>query len=266
MRQLIVSNTDLSWPNIEIEFHKPIELFVDSLVGYNQDKESFKILWIKEMEAISHFKKVALANKDKFDAILTYDDEILNKCENAHMMFFGTSWIHNYQFVNKKFQVSHLTGHKNYTIGHKLRQKVHYKQGKITIPKDFYISKYGGVENFTNNKILQESKFPLFDSQFHICIENSQQYNCFTEKLIDCFVTKTIPIYYGAPNIDKYFDVNGMFIVNSFEDIINVCNSLTEDDYHRLMEYVDKNFELAQKYVNIIDNLKHALTDIIQKK
>ena len=208
---------------------------------------------------------MALANKDKFDVILTYDDEILDKCDNAHMMFFGTSWVHDYQFVDKKFQVSHLTGHKNYTTGHKIRQKVHYKQDKITIPKDFYISQYGGVENFADNKVLQHSKFPLFDSQFHICIENSQQANCFTEKLIDCFVTKTIPIYYGAPNIEKYFDISGMFIVNSFEDIIEVCNSLTDEDYSKRLEYVDKNFELAQKYIIIVDNLKEVITEILNK-
>ena len=264
MKQLVVSNIDPSWPNIEIEYHKPIELFIDSLFGYDPNRNSFKILWVKEMEAISGFKQTAMQNKNMFDAILTYDDEILRECDNSHLMLFGTSWVHDYKFKEKKFQISHLTGHKNYTTGHKLRQKVHYKQDKINTPKDFYISQYGGVDNFSNNKILLESKHPLFDSQFHICIENSQQSNCFTEKLIDCFVTKTIPIYFGAPNIEKYFDTNGMFIVNSFEEILKISNSLTEQDYKSRELYLEKNFEFAQQYVNIVDRLKTLITKVLK--
>ena len=263
MKQLIVSNTDPNWPNIEVEYNKPIELFIDSLFGYDSNKDSFKILWVKESEAISHFKNIAIENKDKFDAILTFDEDILKKCDNAHLMLFGTAWVHDYEFTDKKFQISHLTGGKNYTIGHKLRQKVHYKQNKINQPKDFYVSKHGGVENFEGNKILGDDKSPLFDSQFHICIENAQSSNYFTEKIIDCFVTKTIPVYFGAPNIDKYFDINGIFMVNNFEDILNLCNSLTEEEYSSRLSSVEKNFELAQKYITIVDRLENTINYIL---
>lgn len=265
MKQLIVSHTDSNWPNIEVEYNKPIELFIDSLSGYNPKNNSFKILWVKESEAISHFKSVAIENKDKFDAILTFDDEILNRCSNAHLMLFGTAWVHNYIFSEKKFQISHLTGNKNYTIGHKLRQKIHYKQKNIHKPKDFYISQYGGVENFENNKVLTNNKEPLFDSQFHICIENSQNINYFTEKLIDCFVTKTIPIYFGAPNISNFFNVNGMFLANNFEDIIKICNSTTEQTYDSKLEFVNENFELAKKYINIVDRLENKINFILNE-
>jgi hypothetical protein len=263
MKQLINSNIDPSWPSIEIEYHKPIELFIDSLFGYDSNKNSFKILWVKESEAISHFKSVAIDNKDKFDAILTFNEEILEKCNNAHLMLFGTAWVHDYKFPDKKFQISHLTGHKNYAVGHKLRQKVHYKQNKINQPKDFYISKYGGVENFENNNILGDNKSPLFDSQFHICIENTQSFNYFTEKIIDCFVTKTIPIYFGAPNIDNYFDSNGILMANNFEEILSISNSLSENDYQKRIASVEKNFELAQKYINIVDNLKEVIAKVL---
>jgi hypothetical protein len=263
MKQLVVSNVDPSWPSIEIEYNKPIELFIDSLDGLDLSRDSFKILWVKESEAISHFKNIAISNKDKFDAILTFDEEILEKCNNAHLMLFGTAWVHDYEFSDKKFQISHLTGGKNYTIGHKLRQKIHYKQNKINNPKDFYVSQYGGVENFENNKTLGENKSPLFDSHFHICIENTQSSNYFTEKLIDCFVTKTIPIYFGAPNIGKYFDLNGIFVVNNFDEILNVCNSLTEEEYQNKLLFVEKNFELAQKYITIVDRLESKINYIL---
>lgn len=40
---------------------------------------------------------------------------------------------------------------------------------------------------------------------FSIAIENSSQPDYFTEKIIDCFLTYTVPVYFGAPNISEYF-------------------------------------------------------------
>lgn len=242
MKQKVLSNTYPDWPDFEVEFPVPIELFIDNFQGYELNKKSFKILYVKEMEAISGFKKSVIENQNMFDAIITYDEDILRSCKKSHFLEFGTTWVFNYNFPPKKFQVSHLTGHKLMTEGHWMRQKVHYKQNKIKIPKDFFISKYGGVENFNNNKILGEKKDPLFDSQFHICIENSKQKNCFTEKLIDCFTTKTIPIYWGCPNIDEFFDINGLIIVENIDDIFIFCNSLHENYYYEKIEYIEKKF------------------------
>ena len=41
----------------------------------------------------------------------------------------------------------------------------------------------------------------LRDYRYHFCIENIKRDYWFTEKLIDCFVTGTIPIYWGCPSI-----------------------------------------------------------------
>lgn len=264
MKQVINGHTTPGWPSIEVEYHRPIELFIDSLEGYNYNKNSLKILWIKESEAVSNFKSQAIDNKDKFDAFITYDDDVLKNCKNSYLLPHGTAWVCDYNLGVKKFQVSHLTGHKNITTGHKLRQKIHYKQEKIVTAKDFYISQYGGVENFAGNKVLAGKKEPLFDSQFHICVENSQQKNYFTEKLIDCFVTKTIPIYFGAPNIDSFFEINGMLIVNNADEIIIACNSLTEEVYNNKIEYIEKNFELSQKYIAITDRLEYTINEILK--
>ena len=110
---------------------------------------------------------------------------------------------------------------------------------------------------------MGDKKEPLFDSQFHICIENSKQNNYFTEKLIDCFVTKTIPIYWGCPNLHKFFDLSGIIIANSLDEIIEKCNSLTPETYEKMKEGIEKNFELAQQYVDIRGNLKSKIEEIL---
>lgn len=265
MKQILNSYTYPDWPNIEIDYDKPVRLFIDSFQGYNPNENSFNILYIKEAEAISNIRSEVIKNQDKFDAIITFDEEILKNCKNSHFLLFGTTWVHDYKFSEKKFQISNITGHKEFTDGHALRKKIHYKQAKIKNPIDFFISKYGGVENFNNNKVLGDTKVPLFESQFHICIENSKQKNYFTEKIIDCFVTKTVPIYWGCPNIGDFFDTSAIIIVNDFNEIITTCNDLDEQSYNKLLPGIEKNAILSKNYIDLVENVKNLLQKILKK-
>ena len=61
---------------------------------------------------------------------------------------------------------------------------------------------------------------------FSVCIENTTHDTYFTEKILDCFATGTLPIYKGTKNITKYFDGNGIL----FLDEINI-NELTPELY-----------------------------------
>lgn len=145
-----------------------------------------------------------------------------------------------------------------------MRKKIHYKQTKIINPIDFYISRFLGVENFNNNKILGDFKDSLFDSQFHICIENSKQKNYFTEKIMDCFVTKTVPIYWGCPNICDFFDTNGIIIVNNFNEIIDICNNLTDKSYYKMLPGIENNFLFSKEYVDLNKNVEKLIQKILK--
>lgn len=264
MKQILNSTTDPNWPGIDIEYHKPVQLFVDSTINDSQNS-NYKILWVKEGDEISNFKSYVLNNYKLFDAILTYDSEILEKCSNSHFMAFGTSWVQDYNFnYEKLYQISHLTGHKRMTRGHIIRQEIHNKQKLINNPIDFYISQYGGVNNEHNNKILRESKNQLFNSQFHICVENSKQNGFFTEKIIDCFITKTIPIYWGCDNINDFFNTKGFFIANDTIDIINICNSITNETYLSKLEFINENYNKSIHYSTLLDRLKDTITKILK--
>ena len=252
--------------DLDVDFfhEKQIELFVDTFVGFNQYSDTIKILYLCEPDAISHLAHSTVKNKFLFDYILTFDENVLNNCENAHLFEFGTSWIKDYEFKEKKYGVSTIVGFKKITKGHLLRQKVYYKQDKINIPKQIFLSKHHqGMEIFKNNSILGESKNPLFDYQFHIVIENVSQNYYFSEKLLDCFRTKTIPIYWGCKNINKYFDVNGIILFEDFKDLINKVNSIKEDNYNRMKDSVEKNYVLSEKFLNLGERMKNMLEQII---
>ena len=264
MKQILYSTTDSSWPGIEIQYKKPVRLFVDTVEGINNSINNYNILWVKEVEEISKFKQTALYHADLFDAILTYYEEILTKCSNSWMMPFGTAWVWDYDLTaQKKFQVSHLTGYKELTYGHWLRKQLHYRQSEITIPVDFYISRHGGVDNLHGNKVLGDTKTPMFNSMFHFCIENTTQKNCFTEKLIDCLITKTVPLFYGCSNISNFFNTEGFFIAQTADELITIANNLTPEDYYSRVDCIEANYLLAKPYTTLLDRLQQVLTTIL---
>ena len=83
----------------------------------------------------------------------------------------------------------------------------------------------------------------FLDYQYSIAIENSRQTHYFTEKLLDCLLTKTIPIYYGCPNIAEYFDTRGWILLETAdinEFVYKVHNFLPK--YEHFMETIEHNY------------------------
>ena len=85
--------------------------------------------------------------------------------------------------------------------------------------------------------------------KFSVVIENCKRDYWFTEKLIDCLVTGTIPIYWGCPSIGDFFDINGFFIFDSVKELESIIENLTEDMYLSKIDSVRKNFITAKNYL-----------------
>jgi hypothetical protein len=50
--------------------------------------------------------------------------------------------------------------------------------------------------------------------KYSIVLENSSQPNYFTEKLHDCLLLWSLPIYWGCPNIHEFFPENSYYLLN----------------------------------------------------
>ncbi len=72
-------------------------------------------------------------------------------------------------------------------------------------------------------------------------------------------VTKTVPIYWGCPNIGKWFDIRGMMIVDNIDDIVSSCNSINENTYNEMLPFVEENYNKAQYLKTIGDRLKEEI-------
>lgn len=221
-----------------------------------------------EPNVIFPAREFILQNWRLFKYIITYDDVILSKLPNAVKYIYSTTWLkqqdYNYTDTSlKKFKISVLVGFKAFTPGHKLRHELYQKQREFSLT--IYRSNLGTqLGEILNNPLLPDNnKINLFkEFQFSVVIENSQQTNYFTEKLIDCLITKTIPIYWGCPNISEYFDTTGWIIFNDIDDLKQKLSVLDESYYGRYTEVINKNYGIAKLYTDIHTNINRAIQTI----
>lgn len=178
--------------------------------------------------------------QEKFYIILTHDNDLINSNPNKFKFYpFGGSWIFpgDQQIYKKSNNISIIASDKNYTEGHRLRHSV-IKKNKKHINGIF-----GRGYNLLDNKLLG-----LKEYRFSIIIENDKKSNLFTEKLIDCFLTGTIPIYWGCPNIDEFFNPFGIMIFNDIEELEEILIDCNISKYNSMIIHILENFELAKKY------------------
>ena len=87
---------------------------------------------------------------------------------------------------------------------------------------------------------------------FSIVTENCDKDGYFTEKLIDCFLTGTIPIYFGCKKVNDLFHGMGMIRFNSIEYLESILkpNStmVTTEAYEDSLTHIAENFLLAKKW------------------
>jgi hypothetical protein len=180
-----------------------------------------------------------IRNINTFKKIFTHEKELLDMGEPFEMVPFGCCWIdfNEQKIYNKKKDISIISSDKKITDGHMLRHNIISKYGDN-------INVYGRGYNPIEFKING-----LKDYRFNIVVENCKRDYWFTEKLIDCFRTGTIPIYWGCPSIGDFFDLNGIITFNHIDDLKDIIYNLNEDVYNLKLESVINNFNEAKKYI-----------------
>lgn len=255
------------WLKIEEHFDIPVNIFVDNYSLQLKKLEGLNIAIVCEPKAIINNNSFFIENQNYFDVILTHDDDILKNCENAEFFEFGTCWIKEYDYSKKKnFEISFLVGGKNLTEGHQLRHRVFENRERIRKQKKIFLSSNYKYNTNIKGEFLYDKKEPLFYSQFHICIENTRENGWFTEKLIDCLYTKTVPIYWGCLDIDKWFDTKSILIAKDLDEIIEICNSINEETYVGLIGSIEDNYKRSLDFLNYEERVVKKIDEIIKRK
>jgi hypothetical protein len=239
-------------------------LFIQTIPKSQDDLSSINIIVLFEPNEYFNMNDWVIKNKDLFSVILTWDDKVLNNCENAIYTPFGHTWLKSDQYnkeYNKTFQLSHLCGKLLKTYGQSLRHETLARQNEFNIPLKFY-DVYGDRNNIEDARLGKE--FVFGDSQFGVVIENTSHRGFFTEKLLDCFLLKTIPIYWGCSNIGDYFDTDGIITFNNVDDLIHITNQLNENYYESKKEIINKNWLSALNYVHYEQNIINIIINIFK--
>lgn len=197
------------------------------------------IAWL--VEAYDHIPQLynyVMANAEKFDAIWTHDKELIEKLPNATLLPLGGCWIDDFDWgihpKSKDFSI--IASGKRQHTGHILRHQIIASAGG-------HIDVFGGGYKPLDNKIDG-----LRDYRYHFCIENINRDYWFTEKLIDCFVTGTIPLYWGCKSIGDFFNIDGMLCFDKIEQLPEILTKCTEELYESKLDAMKENYQLAQKY------------------
>jgi hypothetical protein len=100
------------------------------------------------------------------------------------------------------------------------------------------------------------------DFEFSVGIENSCEKNYISEKFFDSFMTNTVPIYYGCPNVTEIYDEDSFIavdITNPDKYIPLLEDILAKRSY---MDYLDKLIAMKKKYLRE-NNLYTVITKYI---
>jgi len=224
---------------------------------------------------------------DKFPLIFTWDDNLVDnkKFIKFYLPIPDRQPIENpIPFADKKMlvlinhdKISKIPDELNserkkaaWFFGKKLLDQFDLFGSKWNQPKNkiqkifpFLVKKYSNYRGHTVDKIATLSKY-----KFCICYENwSGGQGYITDKMFDCFQAKTVPIYWGAKNIEDYVDKRAFIDRRQFKnnyELLEFILNIKEEEYNNYISAINDYLKsdkyklfLPENFVDtIIKNIK----------
>ena len=193
---------------------------------------------------------------NQFGKLITTDREVQHKCKvykTGHTWWVGwqVEIINKQHKISKEYRfdlddlvkmppmsknkfISVIISNKNTMTGHQKRNE--FIQKLLLTEVGQFIDCYG--DGYI--KVIDKWE-ALKDYRYHICIENDELNDYWTEKLADPFLAYSVPIYFGCPNINEYFDAESIIQIdlNNVKDAVSkIKNLLKIDEYEKRLPLV----------------------------
>jgi glycosyltransferase involved in cell wall biosynthesis len=208
-------------------------------------------------EAQNQVYDLVYDNYKKFDLIITHDERLLQlpnaklrlclwRClnKNIHTKEWPNLADNSlYEVYDKTRNISCISSNKAFLPGHRKRLEF----------VNHIINKYPSLIDIFGigfNPVIGKIE-GLRDYRFSVAIENTWANNECSEKLSDCFLTGTIPVYYGCPNLGSYFDERGVLSFTTESELDSILHEIIhngEQLYKDRFPHVMNNFKLVQNY------------------
>lgn len=205
----------------------------------NKIKAKNIYLWIIEPKVINpYIYELASKEAHRFKKIFSHDKQFCNSITNVFWYPWGSYFIplNEHAIYKKNKNTSIVCSSKLWTDGHRFRHKC-YENTKHLL--DGY--KYG-------DPVEPKIKWHK-DYRYTIAVENCFEKGYFTEKIIDCFRTATIPIYKGDPEILNYFNKEGIILFDEVEQLTEIISKADENFYLERIEAIKENFLKSEPYL-----------------
>ena len=226
----------------------------ESITSVNTPKEkSFALIFESQAIKADPYKHI-IPIIDKFNLVFTHSSTLLRDYSNTRWIPGGGIWVGGTvgegkigiknKIKNKICSI--VSSHKDWCELHKLRLEI---VDDCIISKPFVDVFRSGAASGKYIPIIES----LENYMFSIIVENFQDELYFTEKILNCFATGTIPIYLGATHIGEKFNLDGVIQFNTIEELSPILNSLSEELYRSKINAIQDNFNRCKQYRIIED-------------
>lgn len=106
-------------------------------------------------------------------------------------------------------------------------------------------------------KIVKQQNY-----NFSFCFENSKNINgCISERIFDCFAASSVPIYFGAPDIEKWIPNNCFIDFRGFKSYSELYEFIKEMPFNTYSNYLEN----IQKFLNSNQIDKFKVSSYVNK-
>lgn len=246
-----------------IEYHREgqeISVYTDkslNLENILKDPAKIKVAWLVECREVHpHAYLKILELSDVFDYIFTFDEELLKMGDKFVKTPIGTSRIidRHAKIYKKTKSTSMIVSKKKWCVGHKFRHDI-----VMGFRDPSLVDMWG--EAF--KPMPQGAKIlALAEYRYTISVENWQGDNYFTDKPTDPFRVGTVPVYWGPKNFSKFFNMDGVIVFETAEELNDIIPTLTEKRYQSMLPAIKDNFELVKNWLSMDDTFANNLKEI----
>lgn len=212
---------------------------------YANKREGKQVMLLIEPRSIQpNVYDYVLQVYDQYEYVFTHDSKLLNALPNAKPILCGGVWCRCENPTKTKL-ISMISSDKELCDLHKERKRIARKyKDKIDV--------YGTIDGGEYTEPIDT----LEPYMYSVVIENYIDDLWFTEKICNCFATKTIPIYYGARDIDEYFEKRGIIICETLQEVEDYIDGILDKPDVAKELYYDKttqkvmneNYEFSKDY------------------
>ena len=212
-------------------------------------------LMIVEPDSV-HTKHLRLARlfHRRFFRVLTKSAALQAALPNALHLPLGYSFLADPagSVAPKTRMASLIASSKTVLEGHKLRHRIVAQIKTLGLPVEVMGRGY---------RPFADKAEGLAPYRYSVVIENSREPGYFSEKLIDALLCKTVPIYWGAPDIADYFDTDGMILCDTEADILTALQTMSAADYQRRHAALARNRDTALHLADVHGRAAQAVLD-----